>query len=66
MPFDKGQSGNPNGRPKGIPDKRVELRELLKPHAKVLIEGRKLSQGRRQHRITGVFRPSCSAGASQR
>jgi hypothetical protein len=38
MAFQPGQSGNPNGRPKGIIDKRVELRGLLEPHAKDLIE----------------------------
>jgi len=36
--FQPGQSGNPNGRPKGIIDKRIELRELLQSHAKDLIE----------------------------
>jgi hypothetical protein len=30
-------SGNPNGRPKGLQDKRTELRGLLAPHAKDLI-----------------------------
>ena len=35
--FEKGQSGNPEGRPKGIKDKRTELRELLLPHAPELI-----------------------------
>jgi len=38
MLYNKGQSGNPNGRPKGISDKRTELRELLKSHAKSLVE----------------------------
>lgn len=38
MTFQPGQSGNPNGRPKGIIDKRIELRELLQSHAKDLIE----------------------------
>lgn len=38
MTFQPGQSGNPNGRPKGIVDKRAELRGLLEPHAKDIIE----------------------------
>jgi len=38
MPFEKGQSGNPSGRPKGSKDNRTELRELLMPHAPELIE----------------------------
>jgi len=38
MTFQPGQSGNPNGRPKGIIDKRAELRGLLEPHAKEIIE----------------------------
>lgn len=38
MPFEKGQSGNPAGRPKGIQDKRTALRELLEPHAEQLVE----------------------------
>ena len=38
MTFQAGQSGNPNGRPKGIIDKRVELRGLLEPHAKEIVE----------------------------
>jgi hypothetical protein len=37
MTFQQGQSGNPSGRPKGIMDKRAELRELLVPHSKDLI-----------------------------
>ena len=36
--FKKGTSGNPAGRPKGIPDKRTEIRDLLKPHAPALVE----------------------------
>jgi Family of unknown function (DUF5681) len=36
--FRKGQSGNPAGRPKGIQDKRVNLRKLLEPHAEALVE----------------------------
>lgn len=35
--FKQGKSGNPSGRPKGIWDKRTELRALLEPHAKELI-----------------------------
>ncbi|HEX2243372.1 MAG TPA: DUF5681 domain-containing protein [Gammaproteobacteria bacterium] len=38
MPYKKGQSGNPSGRPRGISDKRTALRELLAPHAQALIE----------------------------
>lgn len=38
MKFKKGRSGNPNGRPKGITDKRVQLRELLLPRAADLVE----------------------------
>ena len=37
MSFKKGESGNPQGRPKGILDKRVELRALLDPHKKELV-----------------------------
>jgi len=36
--FKPGQSGNPKGRPKGARDKRTELRSLLEPHAKDLVE----------------------------
>ena len=35
--FKPGQSGNPNGKPKGTKDKRTELRELLQPHAEGLV-----------------------------
>ena len=35
--FEPGQSGNPDGRPKGIRDKRTAMRELLVPHAPELI-----------------------------
>ncbi len=38
MTFQPGQSGNPNGRPKGIVDKRIKLRELLESHADEIIE----------------------------
>lgn len=37
MPFQQGQSGNPDGRPPGIRDKRVAMRELLAPHAEELV-----------------------------
>lgn len=36
--FQPGKSGNPAGRPKGIKDRRVALREKLAPHADDLIE----------------------------
>ena len=36
--FKPGVSGNPKGRPKGARDKRTELRSLLEPHAKDLVE----------------------------
>ena len=37
MKYEKGRSGNPNGRPAGVQDRRVALRELLVPHAKELV-----------------------------
>lgn len=37
MPFSPGKSGNPNGRPKGIRDRRSALRDLLEPHAPQLV-----------------------------
>lgn len=36
--FQTGTSGNPIGRPKGIKDRRVSLRDFLQPHAKELIK----------------------------
>ena len=38
MAFKKGESGNPDGRPKGAKDKRTQYRELFEPHADVLIQ----------------------------
>ena len=35
--FKPGQSGNPSGRPKGVQDRRVALRELFNPYAADLI-----------------------------
>ena len=35
--FEKGQSGNPEGRPPGIRDKRTAMRDLLLPHAPELV-----------------------------
>jgi hypothetical protein len=37
MAFKKGESGNPDGRPKGSKDKRTDLRVLLQPHAEDLV-----------------------------
>ena len=36
--FKPGQSGNPDGRPKGSKDKRTSYRELFEPHAEALID----------------------------
>jgi hypothetical protein len=36
--FSSGRSGNPIGRPKGIPDRRTEWRKYLEPHIQSLIE----------------------------
>ncbi len=38
MAFLPGQSGNPNGRPRGIIDCRAQMRSLLHDHAKDLVE----------------------------
>jgi hypothetical protein len=35
--FQKGNKASP-GRPPGVPDKRTELRQLLQPHAKDLLQ----------------------------
>lgn len=43
MSFKTGQSGNPNGRPKGIIDRRSKFRGLLETHAEAIIE--KLVEG---------------------
>lgn len=37
MQFEKGRSGNEAGRPRGIQDRRVAMRQLLEPHAPELI-----------------------------
>lgn len=37
MTFKAGKSGNPAGRPKGIVDKRAELRAILEDHAPAII-----------------------------
>lgn len=36
--FKPGQSGNPNGRPKGIKDRRTVFRELVEPHSDELVQ----------------------------
>jgi hypothetical protein len=38
MSFESGKSGNPQGRPVGVPDKRTKLRSLLQIHAQELIQ----------------------------
>jgi hypothetical protein len=35
--FQPGKSGNPRGRPKGLPDRRNELRDLITPHVPELL-----------------------------
>jgi hypothetical protein len=37
MTWEKGESGNPAGRPIGVPDKRTAMRALLEPHAEDLV-----------------------------
>jgi len=37
MTFDKGQSGNPEGRPKGIKDKRTLFAEIIESHKEELL-----------------------------
>lgn len=38
MPYTKGKSGNPNGRPKGSKDKRTLLFQQLVPHGGKLVQ----------------------------
>lgn len=38
MPFEKGASGNPRGRPKGIRDRRHDLRDRLTARAPELVD----------------------------
>lgn len=38
MPFERGKSGNPAGRPRGAKDKRTKYREMLEPHAPKLMK----------------------------
>lgn len=38
MTFQKGQSGNPSGRPPGIPDRRAVLRRKLEDRAEDLLD----------------------------
>ena len=35
--FEKGESGNPSGRPKGSKDRRRLFREMIEPHREALI-----------------------------
>lgn len=37
MQFEKGQSGNPSGRPKGAKDRRTIFRDMIDPHKKKLV-----------------------------
>lgn len=38
MTWEKGESGNPNGRPPGITDKRMALRKILDEQAEALVK----------------------------
>lgn len=38
MPFEKGESGNVKGRPKGVKDRRSIFRELVEPHKDKLMQ----------------------------
>jgi len=38
MKFKKGKSGNPNGRPKGIKDRRVLFADLIEDHKEELLQ----------------------------
>lgn len=35
--YKKGQSGNPNGRPRGSQDRRVQYRQMLEPHVPTVL-----------------------------
>ena len=37
MPFQKGQSGNPDGRPKGSINRNTMLRKIIEPHKEELL-----------------------------
>lgn len=37
MAFKKGESGNPAGRKRGVPNKATDLRKYLEPHAEELL-----------------------------
>lgn len=38
MTFEKGQSGNPAGRPKGTKDRRTIFRDMVEPHREALVQ----------------------------